>query len=92
MGATHKSMGVANSTLNRQTSSPCSPPSSGVTKDLGVTIGEALKSVVQGRKREMSEEDISELAEDPVLVDVHGHPLHDDAVKVGDWVARNLRT
>ena len=58
--------------------------SSGFTKDLGETIGETLKSVVQGRKRKMSEEDISELAEDPVLVDVHGHHLHDDAVKVGD--------
>ena len=48
--------------------------------------------MVQGRKWKMSEEDISKLAEDLVLVDVHGHHLHNDEVRVGDWAARNLRT
>ena len=40
----------------------------------------------------MSEEDIGELAEDPILVDVPEHHLHNDAATVGDWTVRNLRT
>ena len=31
------------------------------------------------------------MAEDPVMVDVPGHPLRDDGVTVGDWVARSLK-
>ena len=53
-------------------------------------LGDSLVAAFHGeKKRKLSEEDIGELAEEPVLVDVLDHHLLDDAVTVGDWTARN---